>query len=63
MSFFLNSTGLEMFLISKGIEFHIVWLRKKKDLFKLFMLDAVDAIFVTKDKLSRWVDRRRLLPL
>ena len=43
---FLNSKRLIEFLISNGKEFLNVWLRKKKDLLRLLMLVAVEAIFV-----------------
>ena len=43
---FLNSKRLIEFLISNGKEFQNVWLRKKKDLLRLLMLVAVEAIFV-----------------
>ena len=60
---FLNSKRLIEFLISNGKEFQNVWLRKKKDLLRLLMLVAVEAIFVTNERLSRCVLRRRLFPL
>ena len=39
-----------------------MWLRKKKDLLRLLILVVVEAIFDTKDRLSRCVLRRRLSP-
>ena len=62
-SLILNCEGIIEFLKSNGKKFHNVWLRKKKDLLRLLILVVVEAIFDTKDRLSRCVLRRRLSPL